>query len=84
MQQWPYRSGKYLTKYERAALKGERVRQLEANSPPMVPLQPGDTAEKIALREIQTGTIPIGIKRTLPDGTIEIIPVNALIRDERS
>lgn len=80
---WPYRSGKYLTKYERAAVIGERMRQLAENSPPMVPAEPNDTTRTLALRELQQKVIPISIRRSLPDGTVETISVNHLITDER-
>jgi len=78
---WPYRSGKYLTKYERAAVIGERMRQLENNSPPMVPVEPGDTIRTLALRELQQKVLPLSVKRILPDGTVETISVNHLITD---
>lgn len=81
---WPYRSGKYMTKYERAAIIGERMRQLYNNSPPMTPVEPGDTTRTLALRELQQKVIPIFIRRTLPDGTIETISANHLITNERA
>jgi DNA-directed RNA polymerase I, II, and III subunit RPABC2 len=80
---WPYRSGKYLTKYERAAVIGERMRQLAKNSPPMVPIEPNDTTRTLALRELDQKVMPIYIPRTLPDGTVERISVNHLISNER-
>jgi len=35
----------------------------------------------IALRELETGILPITIRRTLPDGTFQDIPIKWLLKE---
>lgn len=71
------RSELLLTKYEQARLVSARVKELELNLSPTVPLEPGDTLFDIAAREIDNRTLEFELKRILPGGTVEIWPLSA-------
>ena len=72
------RTTRYLTKYERARIIGTRALQIAHNAPIMV-----ETTEKdpliIAEAELKAKTIPMIVRRYLPDGTYEDWPVKDLI-----
>lgn len=36
----------------------------------------------IALKELEVGTLPITVRRTLPNGTYQDIPINWLLEEE--
>jgi len=47
-------------------------------------IAPSDTLSNpidIALQELESGILPITIRRTLPDGTYQDIPLKWLLRD---
>jgi len=54
MQEERKQTSQYMTKYERAALLGERATQIGLGSPVMVPLEEGETDPlAIAWKELQ-------------------------------
>jgi len=70
-----------LTKYERARIVGARALQLSMGAPILisVPENVRDFID-IALMELEEGVLPITIRRTLPDGTYQDIPLSWLLR----
>ena len=70
-----------LTKYERARIVGARALQLSMGAPILisVPENVRDFID-IALMELDEGVLPITIRRTLPDGTYQDIPLSWLLR----
>ena len=70
-----------LTKYERARIVGARALQLSMGAPILisVPENIRDFID-IALMELEEGVLPITIRRTLPDGTYQDIPLSWLLR----
>jgi DNA-directed RNA polymerase I, II, and III subunit RPABC2 len=68
-----------LTRFERARIVGARALQIAMGAPILV-----ETPETrvgpidIALSELDSGILPITIRRTLPDGTYQDIPIKWL------
>ena len=72
-----------LTRFERARIVGARALQIAMGAPilippPEKPMSPID----IALKELEAGILPITIRRTLPDGTYQDIPLKWLLEAE--
>ena len=68
-----------LTRFERARIVGARALQIAMGAPillesPKAPANPID----IALQELESGILPITIRRTLPDETYQDIPLKWL------
>lgn len=75
-----------LTKYERARIIGARALQLIMGASPLISIKeyagitdPLDIAEK----ELQLGILPITIRRKLPTGEYQDIPLKWLIEAEK-
>ena len=70
-----------LTKYERARIVGARALQLSMGAPILISI-PENVRDfiDIALMELEEGVLPITIRRTLPDGTYQDIPLSWLLR----
>ena len=69
-----------LTRFEKARIVGARALQIAMGAPILI--EPSDTLSNpidIALRELESGVLPITIRRTLPDGTYQDIPLKWLI-----
>lgn len=69
-----------LTKFERARILGERVRQLRRGAHLTIEHDRLCTLLQLAERELVLGTIPIMIRRHLEDGTYETWAVRELFR----
>ncbi|MBS7612127.1 DNA-directed RNA polymerase subunit K [Candidatus Bathyarchaeota archaeon] len=69
-----------LTKYEKARIVGARALQISMGAPILVKLPEGfkDPVE-IALYELEKGVLPITVRRKLPDGTYQDIPLKWLL-----
>jgi len=74
-----------LTKYERARIIGARALQLTMGASPLIPVKmvgsvdPLDIAEK----ELEMGILPITIRRRLPTGEYQDIPLKWLLEAEK-
>ena len=69
-----------LTRFERARIVGSRALQIAMGAPLL--LEPAESLSNpvdIALRELEAGILPITIRRTLPDGTYQDIPLKWLL-----
>jgi len=74
-----------LTRFERARIVGARALQISMGAPILIEASkslsnPIDTA----LKELETGILPITIRRTLPDGTYQDIPLKWLLEGNRA
>lgn len=69
-----------LTRFERARIVGARSLQLALGAPPFIPV----TSEvkdpiSLAITELESRALPISIRRALPDGRYEDIPIDWLL-----
>ncbi len=66
-----------LTRFEKARILGARALQLSLGAPPFIPV-PKDVATSLdlAYAELEKRVIPITIKRTLPNGDFQNIPID--------
>ncbi len=71
---------KKLTRFERARVVGARALQIAMGAPVLIDV-PRETKSPIEVAEIelQEGVLPISIRRTLPDGTSQNIPLRVLL-----
>lgn len=69
-----------LTRFERARIIGARSLQLALGAPPFIQLTP-DIRDPIglAIAELESKALPISIRRTLPDGRYQDIPIDSLL-----
>jgi len=69
-----------LTRFERARIVGARALQLALGAPPFIPIPP-DASDPItlAMRELEAGVLPISLRRTLPNGNYQDIPLASLL-----
>lgn len=73
-----------LTRFERARIVGARALQISMGAPTLVkPPRPGASHIDIAIAELDSGILPMTIRRTLPDGTYQDIAVKMLIPREK-
>ena len=75
---------KKLTRFERARVVGVRALQIAMGAPVLIDV-PRETKSPIEVAEIelQEGVLPISIRRTLPDGTSQNIPLRVLLQGEQ-
>lgn len=68
-----------LTRFERARIVGARSLQIAMGAPPFIPLDKKyrDPIE-IANAELEQDALPISIRRTLPNGEYQDIPIKYL------
>ena len=66
-----------LTRFEKARIMGARALQLSLGAPPFIAI-PKDTSTslEIAMEELNERLIPIVIRRVLPNGDYQNIPIN--------
>lgn len=72
-------SSPYMTKYERARILGTRALQISMCAPITVELENEMDPLEIAKKELKEKKIPFIIKRRLPDGSVELWPIQDLI-----
>ena len=66
-----------LTRFERARIMGARALQLSLGAPIFIEIpKNATTALEIAMEELEQRVIPIVIKRTLPNGDYQNIPID--------
>jgi DNA-directed RNA polymerase I, II, and III subunit RPABC2 len=69
----------FMTKYEKAGIIGRRALQIEQNSPIFVDPKGETNPRRIALMELRAKTIPLIVRRKMPDGSEVDVSVNDLI-----
>ena len=66
-----------LTRFERARIMGSRALQLSLGAPPFIDFSKNiSTSLEIAMEELDQKVIPIVIRRTLPNGDYQNIPID--------
>jgi DNA-directed RNA polymerase I, II, and III subunit RPABC2 len=72
-----------LTRFERARIIGARALQVSLGAPVLVELDPSvsDPIE-ISLAELEEKTLPMTLRRALPDKFHQDIPLDSLISDK--
>jgi len=66
-----------LTRFEKARIMGARALQLSLGAPPFIEIPPSArTSLDIALEELEQRIIPIVIRRRLPNGDYQNIPIS--------
>jgi len=71
-----------LTRFERARIVGARALQIAMGAPILVEVKENMRSPiDIALEELKRGVLPITIRRTLPDGTYQDIPIKWLLQE---
>ncbi len=69
-----------LTRFERARIIGARSLQLALGAPPFIPIPSGITDPiSLALLEIEEHALPLSIRRSLPNGVYQDIPIDAFM-----
>jgi DNA-directed RNA polymerase I, II, and III subunit RPABC2 len=68
-----------LTKYERARIIGARALQISYGAPPFVPWDDLFNVTEIAKMELDVKALPISIRRQLPNGSYQDIPVRYIL-----
>jgi len=70
-----------LTRFEKARIVGARALQIAMGAPILVESSKAlSNPIDIALQEVETGMLPITVRRTLPDGTHQDIPLKWLLQ----
>jgi DNA-directed RNA polymerase subunit K/omega len=67
-----------LTKYEKARIIGARALQISMGAPPLIMTNAKSPIE-IAEEELKEKVLPITIRRKLPDGRYQDIPIKWLL-----
>jgi DNA-directed RNA polymerase I, II, and III subunit RPABC2 len=72
-----------LTRFERARIIGARALQVSLGAPVLVEL-PSSVSDpiEISLTELEAKTLPMTLRRALPDKFHQDIPLNSLIADK--
>ena len=66
-----------LTRFEKARIMGSRALQLSLGAPPFIDFSKNiSTSLEIAMEELDQKVIPIVIRRTLPNGDYQNIPID--------
>ncbi|MDG6939937.1 MAG: DNA-directed RNA polymerase subunit K [Nitrososphaerota archaeon] len=70
----------HLTRFERARILGARALQLSFGAPPMIPQGQGANSPiSIATAELEAAALPISIRRVLPSGQYQNLPLKSLL-----
>jgi len=71
-----------VTRFEKARIVGARALQISMGAPILIDISGGISSPiDIALKELEVGILPMTIRRTLPDGTYQDIPLKWLLRE---
>jgi DNA-directed RNA polymerase subunit K/omega len=74
---------KKLTRFEKTRIVGARAMQIAMGAPVLIDVPPNVKSPiEIALLELKEGILPINIRRQLPDGTSQNIPLKLLLESE--
>jgi len=72
-----------LTRFEKARVVGARALQIALGAPVLIDIDPGSMSPiDIATQELEAGALPISIRRALPDGTSQNIPLKLVLKHE--
>ena len=72
-----------LTRFEKARIVGARALQIAMGAPVIVkPLENVSKPIDIALQELEGKILPITVRRTLPDGSYQDIPLKWLLEED--
>lgn len=72
-----------LTRFEKAKVISARALQIAMGAPVLINISESeDSPIEIALLELKEGILPISIRRSLPDGTSQNIPLKYLLENE--
>lgn len=76
---------KRITKYEKARVIAARALQLAMGAPPIIDVSNLSFKDPITIaeKEFELGVLPILIKRELPNGEYQLIPLKILIDAEK-
>jgi len=67
----------WLTRFEKARITGSRSLQLSLGAPPMIKVpEEARSSIMLAVAEIDQKALPISIRRILPNGTYQDIPID--------
>lgn len=67
----------WLTRFERARITGARALQLSLGAPPLIKgSEEAKTSILLAMEEVEQKALPISIRRVLPNGLYQDIPVD--------
>lgn len=70
-----------LTRFEKARIVGARSLQIAMGAPAFVPLEgPYRGPIETAMLEMEADALPISIRRSLPNGIMQDIPIRALAK----
>jgi len=70
-----------LTRFEKARIVGARSLQIAMGAPPFVAIEGKyGGAIEVATRELEEDALPISIRRSLPNGLTQDIPIKALAK----
>ena len=73
-----------LTRFEKARVVGARALQVSMGAPVLLDIKDSALSPiDIALMELEEGVLPISIRRSLPDGTSQNIPLKWLLQPEQ-
>lgn len=71
-----------MTRFEKARIVGARALQISMGAPILIDISGGISSPiDIALKELEVGVLPMTIRRTLPDGTYQDIPLKWLLKE---
>jgi DNA-directed RNA polymerase I, II, and III subunit RPABC2 len=66
----------WLTRFERARITGARALQLSLGAPPLIKPEGANTSISLAMLEVEKKALPISIRRVLPNGMYQDIPID--------
>jgi DNA-directed RNA polymerase subunit K/omega len=70
-----------LTRFERARIVGARSLQIAMGAPAFIPMEGAYRGPiETAMLELEEDALPISIRRSLPNGITQDIPINALAK----
>ena len=70
-----------ITRFEKARIVGARALQISMGAPILVEADEGRSSPiDIGLKELEANILPMTVRRTLPDGTFQDIPLKWLLK----
>ena len=75
-----------LTRYERARILGARALQISMGAPLLLDIDPDEEESdplRLAVMELDAGILPISVRRKLPNGSYQDIPLKWLLEQAK-